>query len=88
MKILIKMRCMSTSKGFFRNGDIIELPDAEVKKILAGKPLAIEVLPEPKPKLELAKKVEPKLAEKVEPAPKRVPFQRTVKAKDNVKPVH
>ena len=78
MKILIKMRCMSTSKGFFRNGDIIELPDAEVKKILAGKPLAIEVLPEPKPKL----------AEKVEPAPKRVPFQRTVKAKDNVKPVH
>jgi hypothetical protein len=84
MKILIKMRCMSTSKGFFRNGDIIELPDAEVKKILAGKPLAIEVLPE----LELAKKVEPKLAEKVEPAPKRVPFQRTVKAKDNVKPVH
>ena len=80
MKILIKMRCMSTSKGFFRNGDIIELPDAEVKKILAGKPLAIEVLPEPKPKLELA--------EKVEPAPKRVPFQRTVKAKDNVKPVH
>jgi hypothetical protein len=80
MKILIKMRCMSTSKGFFRNGDIIELPDSEVKKILAGKPLAIEVLPEPKPK--------PKLAEKVEPAPKRVPFQRTVKAKDNVKPVH
>jgi len=84
MKILIKMRCMSTSKGFFRNGDIIELPDAEVKKILAGKPLAIEVLPE----LELVRKVEPKLAEKVEPAPKRVPFQRTVKAKDNVKPVH
>ena len=84
MKILIKMRCMSTSKGFFRNGDIIELPDSEVKKILAGKPLAIEVLPE----LELAKKVEPKLAEKVELAPKRVPFQRTVKAKDNVKPVH
>ena len=86
MKILIKMRCMSTSKGFFRNGDIIELPDFEVKKILAGKPLAIEVLPEPEPKL--AEKVEPKLAEKVEPAPKRVPFQRTVKAKDNVKPVH
>ena len=46
MKVLIKARSMSTSKGMARNGDIVELPDAEVNKVLAVRPHFIEVLAE------------------------------------------
>ena len=41
---------MSTSQGMARNGDIVELPKAEVDKILAGSPHNIEVLAEETPK--------------------------------------
>jgi hypothetical protein len=50
MKVLVKMRSMSTSQGMARNGDIVELPKAEVDKILAGRPHTIEVLAEEAPK--------------------------------------
>jgi hypothetical protein len=50
MKVLIKMRSMSTSQGMARNGDIVELPKAEVDKILAARPHTIEVLAEAAPK--------------------------------------
>tara|TARA_R100001460_G_scaffold59615_2_gene99475 strand:- start:881 stop:1135 length:255 start_codon:yes stop_codon:yes gene_type:complete len=50
MKVLVKDRSISTSKGIFRNGDEIDLPDAEVKKIMVMKPSAFEILKaEPKP---------------------------------------
>jgi len=41
---------MSTSQGMARNGDIVDLPKAEVDKILAGRPHTIEVLAEEAPK--------------------------------------
>ena len=50
MKVLIKSRSMSTSQGMARNGDIVDLPKAEVDKILAGSPHNIEVLAEEAPK--------------------------------------
>lgn len=50
MKVLVKMRSMSTSQGMARNGDIVDLPKAEVDKILAGRPHTIEVLAEEAPK--------------------------------------
>ena len=40
MKVLVKDRSISTSKGIFRNGDEVELPDAEVKKIMVMEPSA------------------------------------------------
>lgn len=61
MRVLVKYRSMSTSKGIVRNGDIIDLPEAEVKKILVTKSRALEALPElplekPEPKKAPAKK--------------------------------
>jgi len=60
MKVLIKTRSMSTSQGMARNGDIVELPEAEVKKILALRPHLVEVLadeaPKKAPKKTIAKK--------------------------------
>ena len=44
MKVLVKDRSISTSQGIFRNGDEVELPDAEVKKIMVMKPSAFEIL--------------------------------------------
>ena len=41
---------MSTSQGMARNGDIVELPEAEVNKVLAERPHFIEVLAEVTPK--------------------------------------
>ena len=61
MRVLVKYRSMSTSVGRVRNGDIIDIPEAEVKKILTTKPRALEILPElpqekPAPKKPAAKK--------------------------------
>lgn len=57
MKVLVKDRSISTSQGIFRNGDEVELPDAEVKKIMVMKPNAFEVLKsDPKPAKKAAKK--------------------------------
>lgn len=50
MKVLIKTRSMSTSQGVARNGDIVELPEAEVKKILALRPHLVEVISDEAPK--------------------------------------
>ena len=59
MKVLIKARSMSTSQGMARNGDIVELPEAEVNKVLAVRPHFIEVLAE-----ETSKKAPKKAAAK------------------------
>jgi len=57
MKVLVKDRSISSSKGIIKNGDEVELPEAEVKKIMAMKPSAFEVLREdPKPAKKAAKK--------------------------------
>jgi len=45
MQILVKYRSMSTSLGLVRNGDIVDLPEDEVRKIMVTKPLSIEILP-------------------------------------------
>lgn len=50
MKVLIKTRSMSTSQGMARNGDIVELPEAEVNKILALRPHLVEIIAEEAPK--------------------------------------
>jgi hypothetical protein len=49
MKVKIKLRSMSTSKGIARNGDIVDLPADEVKRLVAFRSDCLEVLPE-KPK--------------------------------------
>ena len=58
MKVQVKYRSMSTSLGLVRNGDIIDLPAAEVAKIRVMKPMALEELPE----LDLPKKAPKKKA--------------------------
>jgi hypothetical protein len=70
MRVLVKYRSMSTSLGLVRNGDIIDLPQDEVNKILLTKPLALEALPE----LPL-KEPKPKAAPK-KPAAKKAPAKR------------
>ena len=71
MRVLVKYRSMSTSVGRVRNGDIIDIPEAEYKKICVTKPLALEALPELP--LEEPKKVQ-KVARK--PAAKKAPAKR------------
>jgi hypothetical protein len=61
MRVLVKYRSMSTSVGRVRNGDIIDIPEAEYNKICVTKPAALEILPElplekPAPKKRAAKK--------------------------------
>lgn len=46
MKVQIAFRSMSTSAGQVKNGDIVDLPEDEVQKILKMKPLALIILPE------------------------------------------
>ena len=38
MKVLVKDRSISTSQGIVRNGQEVDLPEAEVKKIMTIKP--------------------------------------------------
>tara|TARA_B100000035_G_C20586854_1_gene373577 strand:+ start:63 stop:326 length:264 start_codon:yes stop_codon:yes gene_type:complete len=45
MKVMIKERCMSTSAGLLRQGDVADLPDEEIKKVMKLKPNAFEILP-------------------------------------------
>lgn len=47
MKVLVTYRSMSTCKGRVRAGDIVDLPEEEVRRILKTKPRALEILPEP-----------------------------------------
>jgi hypothetical protein len=67
MRVLVKQRSMSTSIGSVKNGEIIDLPEAEIRKIIAFKPLSLEVLPE----LPLEA---PKAAPKKAPAKKKAKF--------------
>jgi hypothetical protein len=46
MRVEIKLRSLSTTKGFMRNGDIVDLPDEEVEKIIKVRPQALVILPE------------------------------------------
>ena len=74
MKVQVSFRSMSTSVGPVKNGDIVDLPDAEVQKILKMKPQALIILPE-------APKAEPKPASKSAAKPK-------AKAKKDDKPIN
>ncbi len=67
MQIRIKLNTLSTSKGIMKNGDIVDLPKAEVDKILAFRGFAVELLPE----LDILKE-----------EPKPAPVKRTRKKTD------
>lgn len=69
MRVLVKYRSMSTSVGRVRNGDIIDIPEVEYKKICITKPMALEALPE----LPLE---EPKKAAPKKPTAKKAPAKR------------
>lgn len=71
MRVLVKYRSMSTSIGRVRNGDIIDIPEAEVKKIAVTKPRALEILPELPQEKPAPKKAAPK-----KPAAKKAPAKR------------
>jgi hypothetical protein len=45
MRVMIKERCMSTSAGLLRQGDVVDLPEEEIKKVMKLKPNAFEILP-------------------------------------------
>ena len=46
MRVLVTYRSMSTCIGRVRAGDIVDLPEDEVRRILTTKPRALEILPE------------------------------------------
>ena len=71
MRVLVKYRSMSTSAGLVRNGDIIDIPQAEYEKICVTKPLALEALPELPLEAPAPKKAAPK-----KPAAKKAPAKR------------
>jgi len=71
MRVLITYPSMSTSKGRVRNGDIVDLTEAEIKKILVTKPRALEILPELPMEKPAPKKPAPK-----KPAAKKAPVKR------------
>ena len=66
MKVLVKYRSMSTCAGRVKNGDIVDLPESEIARILKTKPSALEILPvEPAAKKAPAKKAPAKRKPKV-----------------------
>ena len=71
MRVLVKYRSMSTSVGRVRNGDIIDIPEAEYNKICITKPMALEALPELPLEAPAPKKAAPK-----KPAAKKAPAKR------------
>jgi len=44
MRVRLKARRMATSKGFVGQDEIVDLPDAEVKKIMVLQPHIVEIL--------------------------------------------
>ena len=58
MKVKVLMKSISTSAGLKRQDDIVDLPDAEVQKIMSMKPQAFEVIQE----MPAMKKAAPKKA--------------------------
>ncbi len=76
MRVLVKYRSMSTSVGRVRNGDIIDIPQAEYEKICVTKPMALEALPElpleePKKVQKLVQKPVQKVVQKKAPAKRK-----------------
>ena len=74
MRVEIKLRSLSTTKGFMRNGDIVDLPDEEVSRIIKVRPQALVILPE----LPLE---EPKKVQKPVQKPAQKPVQKPVQKK-------
>jgi len=72
MRVLIKYRSMSTSKGLVKNGDIVDLPAEEIAKISVTKPRALEILPELPLETPAPKKAAPKKKAPVKRKPKVV----------------
>lgn len=57
MKLLVKAKSVSTSAGIVRNGDVVDLPDDEAKRIVGFRPSMFEVLEDgPAPKKPARKK--------------------------------
>ena len=44
MKIQVNLRSLSTSQGMIRNGDVVDLPEEEIRKIITFRPHAVTVL--------------------------------------------
>ena len=44
MKVQVNLRSLSTSQGIIKNGEVADLPEEEIKKIIAFRPHAIEIL--------------------------------------------
>lgn len=44
MRVKIKARRMATSKGFVGQDEIVDLPDAEIEKIMVLQPHILEIL--------------------------------------------
>lgn len=44
MKVQVNLRSLSTSQGIAKNGEVVDLPEEEIRKIIAFRPHAIEVL--------------------------------------------
>lgn len=65
MKVLVLRKSISTSKGVRRNGDIVDLPEDEVRKRMKLRPAVFEILPVEEPK------EEPKPAPKKRGRPKK-----------------
>lgn len=61
MKVQVNLRSLSTSQGMIKNGEVADLPEEEIRKIIAFRPHAIEILevevePEQKKKAPAKKK--------------------------------
>ena len=67
MRVLVTYRSMSTCAGRVRNGDIVDLPEQEVRRILTTKPRALQILPE----LPLEKPAQKKRVAKKAPAKRK-----------------
>ena len=44
MKVQVNLRSLSTSQGMIKNGEVADLPEEEIRKIIAFRPQAITVL--------------------------------------------
>ena len=59
MRVQVNLRSLSTSQGMIKNGDVADLPEEEIRRIIAFRPHAIEILeaePEQKKKSPAKKK--------------------------------
>ena len=57
MKVQVNLRSLSTSQGIAKNGEVVNLPEEEIRKIVAFRPHAIEILEvEPEKKAPAKKK--------------------------------